>query len=384
MTLMMRTILFRLTVQVLSLIFLLLKQSSVILSVNAFSAKEQGSSVSFMSEAMSLTIRPFDFSKDMDNLNSICKNVYEGKDYLPKIAQSLAEDTKSCSFLVLQDDATKNDVDFVAVANYKRTGPSTAWLECVRTCPKYRGKGYATILIEHIIQLAKSESRTLTSCTVSSNTAMQSVFKNCGFHSISHIRNLSFAALLKLNGWGSNQSEEIDSDAQPPENLIKALGLEHLIGNEAIELAENNWKRVSDMVEVTNILQQMEELGGCGHVPSLYNLLHEKEIEEAVQNQRIYALNHVGHPPALMVFHLDDRISSLRSQWVCCVAATTVTALESALWFATTSKDVLAQLDGHTSFTLAFDSAIPIDDEESLPANLPLVEDTCIVFSLKN
>ena len=377
-------------VAVLLLNFLLLRQSTLKLFVNAFSGKEQGQSVSFMSKDKSVKIRPFDLSRDMNNLKSICENVYGGTDYLVSVAPSLAENTKTCSFLVLQDedDAVKNDIDYVAVANYKRTGPSSAWLECVRTSEKYNGKGYATMIVQHMVQLAKLEKRSLSSCTISSNTAMQSVFRKCGFQSSGSLHVTSFGALLKLKGWSSSNhhhpSEQNDSNSHhPPQNLIDALGLQHLIGIEAKELVEhNNWYQVHDVAEATHLIKQVGELGGCGNAPSIYNILSEEDLEEAVRHHRIYALNHAEHPPALLVFHRDDRIKSLRSPWVCSVTATTATALESALWLAITSKEILAQLDGHTSFFLAFDSAIPIDDEESLPANLPLAKDTCMLYTV--
>ena len=83
---------------------------------------------------------------------------------------------------------------------------------------------------------------------------------------------------------------------------------------------------------------------------------------------------------ALVALAREERISTLRSPWVCSVAATTGKALEAALWHASSAR-CLATLGGHTGFTVAVDGAVPVTEGGGLAQLLPLTDDPCLLYS---
>ena len=87
---------------------------------------------------------------DYQELLEICKTVWEGRDYLPKIIHDLAKDEFSYPMVVL--DGGK----LVSIANLRVLNSQIVWLEAIRTHPESRGKGYATSLTISMLSKAQS------------------------------------------------------------------------------------------------------------------------------------------------------------------------------------------------------------------------------------
>eukprot|EP00746_Dinoflagellata_sp_MGD_P129573 gnl/MRDRNA2_/MRDRNA2_63721_c0_seq1.p1 gnl/MRDRNA2_/MRDRNA2_63721_c0~~gnl/MRDRNA2_/MRDRNA2_63721_c0_seq1.p1 ORF type:complete len:476 (-),score=69.50 gnl/MRDRNA2_/MRDRNA2_63721_c0_seq1:87-1514(-) len=311
----------------------------------------------------SYRIRQFDPVNDQKALESICKHVYGGTDYLPSSAASLAKDPASL-LVVLEDLSLRQPV---AVANVRKIKPCMAWLEAVRTSAEHRGKGFAAHLTRYLIDHCVRDNHEVYTCTASSNKPMQRVFNKTGMTFLHQIHQLSFSKIRKLPGWSPE-------DQRPAEPLLKTLGLESRLHEKAGAL---QWSKVSSDKEFKLVMQKIKEAGGMGHLPGLWELLSESAATDSMVNGRMWKLEATDDNlvAAVLAFSKVPKIESLKSQWVCSLAATTPEALESAVWQAH-SKACLSTLQGDVAFTLSMDGVVPSILRESLP----LVDDPCVIY----
>jgi len=249
------------------------------------------------------------------------------------------------------------------------------------------------------------------SCTVKSNIAMQKVFDKVGMKLIGKIHQCSFKELQKLPGWGTDEeanngrdSRRIADAAPLQQPLLQSIGLAETAIPEArrrIAVAEN-WSVVESEHELDAILADFRRKSSkaIGHLVGLYELLPDSAVGEAIRSGRVWKLRRESSSSApastttepatsaVLAFTRDEKIASLRSKWVCTVSATSAAAFDSAMWYAcygchsTSSTATLREvLEGDVAFTVAFDAAIPMIDEDSVVAKaLPLTDDDCLLF----
>jgi len=352
--------------------------TSVIASFTS-SSSEESSSISYK-------LREFDASRDLDALHDICRTVYGGSDYLPKTAPTLASDPNS-SFLVAADAVTDRPA---AVGNARRFKPNMSWLEAIRTCEKHRSRGLARHLTQSLIDVSRNEHGCeVYSCTVESNIAMQRVFERVGMMLLGQIHQCSFDELKRLPGWGAGDGSDI-IDNRLPLPLLQSLGVESSIEDENEAMQNMEATTVNSEQELSASLQHIMARGGIGHLVGLYELLPNEAIHDGLEAGRLWKVSSNSNGAAedtkdiaLVAFVKEEKISSLRSPWVCSISATSVAILEEALWFACSSS-CLDKLDGHVAFTVAFDCCnFPLVDTKSFPPAikaLPLTEDACLLF----
>ncbi|EJK74062.1 hypothetical protein THAOC_04283 [Thalassiosira oceanica] len=197
-------------------------------------------------------------------------------------------------------------------------------------------------------------------------------------------------------GWAAESEGE-------PEPLLDALGLRESVSAEARE-ASGSWRTVSTERELLSCLRRCREVGGSsGYLPGLYEFIvpgpGRLDLSRSLDDGLVFVLDcpdvdkeqsscsspegQVG--PALLAFTRDGRISSLKSNWVCSVVASSRVSFESAIDYAH-SSDVADKLNTGTArkntppFCLVFDDRVPIE-EGTLAERLPRVEDECVVFS---
>ena len=350
--------------------FLLLGIASTTM-VSSFSDTSTSTSTSTSS---SYRLRKFDVDKDMDAIQEICRSVYGGSDYLPKTAPALAGDPNS-SFVVLANIDTDRPA---AVGNARRFKPNMSWLEAIRTCPDHRGRGLARQLTQLLIESSHSEhGDAMYSCTVESNVAMRKVFDRTGMKRLGQIHQCSFADLKKLPGWAA------DGDAVPPEPLLPSLG----VADDSISDVAKQMQltAISSEDELNKELARIRDKGGIGHLVGLYELLPDEGVRKSLDAKRVWKLSSKTNPKedfALIALVHEAKISSLKSPWVCSVSATSMVALEGALWNACSAQCVKS-MGAHVAFTVAFDvCGVPIDSL-NVPAAvkaLPLTDDACLLF----
>ena len=363
-------------------------------------------------------LRPFDPTRERDvsSLKEICANVYGGGDYLPSMAASYVEDPL-CSFLALTDATTNAEI--LAVANYKRLpAQNSAWIEAVRTHPNHRNKGLASKLLHSIIDVSKKENdihqneqpTNILTCTIESNVGMKRALEKVGFIQTGSIPVLQFAKLKELPGW----TPDCEKEAQP---LLDALDMHHLVSPITKALAStSSWCTISTENDLLERLQQCKLEGCSGYLPGLYEYIvpgpNRSDLKQSMEQGLVLTLDvnnqkeissceqsnfdeNVGQ--IILAFTQDDRISSLKSKWVCSIVAHTQIGFELALLHAH-SYDVARRMHSFNDdskckkehnnedyvtalpFCLVFDNVVPIETG-TLAYELPRVTDECIVFS---
>ena len=365
-----------------SLIFFLLP----LIMVSSFSTTTDKNSATASSSAPSYRLRKFDVDKDMEAIHDICKDVYGGADYLPKTAPILANDSNS-TFVVLADITTDRPA---AVGNARRFKPNMSWLEAIRTCPDHRSRGLARQLTASLIKSSHSEhGDAMYSCTVASNVAMRKVFERTNMKELGQIHQCSFAELKKLPGWaadgsaGDNDDDDMASSI-PPRPLLPSLGIaDEMISNQAKQM---QLAQISSEVQLNEDLALIKAKGGIGHLVGLYELLPDDGIRKSLDANRVWKVSTTTNPDdfALLALVHEAKISSLKSPWVCSISATSMVALEGALWNAC-SDHCLRMIAGHFAFTVAFDVCGEAMDGQNgiVPVTvkaLPLSDDACLLF----
>lgn len=378
-------------------------------------------------------LRLYNPLSDVLALEEICANVYGGGDYLPKVAESYVADDM-CSFLALtttKEDTQTNDEEdsVIAVANYKRLPvQNSAWIEAVRTHPNHQGKGLATKLLHSIIEIAKEEDDihnkakepiNILTCTVESNKGMKKCLEKVGFIQSGSIPTLKFSSLKSLPGWSPDCNKE-------PKSLLDALELNHLVSPSAKAVSSTcTWNIISTEKELLERLQLCKSKGCSGYIPGLYEFIvpgkNRLDLKESMDSSLVLALdvrttekkevssckrkpdelddeNNVGQ--VILVLTKDERISSLKSQWVCSIVSYTQIGFEVALLHAHSKdiarriqsfdcdqKDTGDEMDGGdvsaSPFCLVFVDAIP-KHPGTLAHALPRVDDQCVVFSYQH
>ena len=332
----------------------------------------------------SYRLRKFDVDKDMEAIHDICRDVYGGADYLPKTAPILADDPNS-SFVVLADLTTDRPA---AVGNARRFKPNMRWLEAIRTCPDHRSRGLARQLTASLIESSHSElGDAMYSCTVQSNVAMRKVFERTNMKELGQIHQCSFAELKKLPGWAADGGGGDDDDMAssiPPKPLLQALG----VADESISALAKQMQltQISSEDQLNKELELIKNKGGIGHLVGLYELLPDEGIRKSLDANRVWKVSTTTNLDdfALLALVHEAKISSLKSPWVCSISATSMVALEGALWNAC-SDHCLRRIAAHVAFTVAFDVCGEAVDGQNgnMPAAvkaLPLTDDACLLF----
>eukprot|EP00568_Trieres_chinensis_P005390 CAMPEP_0183309042 /NCGR_PEP_ID=MMETSP0160_2-20130417/23661_1 /TAXON_ID=2839 ORGANISM="Odontella Sinensis, Strain Grunow 1884" /NCGR_SAMPLE_ID=MMETSP0160_2 /ASSEMBLY_ACC=CAM_ASM_000250 /LENGTH=349 /DNA_ID=CAMNT_0025472983 /DNA_START=96 /DNA_END=1145 /DNA_ORIENTATION=+ len=333
------------------------------------------------------SVRPFETTSDLPHLEEICRDVYDGTDYLPKTAPSIVADP-SCSFVVLTREnneslengmggVEKNSVGVpLAVANLRRSHlPGVCWLEAVRTSNAHRNRGLAKSIVTKLLDDASSYGEDTLTCTVKSNIAMRKVLEGAGMKVLGQIHIGSFSALKELPGWGA---DDTNRETKP---LLSALGIDDLVGEEAQSM---QWKAVRTREELERALSLVKEAGGSGYMPGTWELVSEEVLEESLRKGLIYQMKggYDRRDAAVIAFVRDERIQSLRSPWVCSVAATTSAAADAAIWRACAPGLPPVLPGGHVGFVPVIDGAVPIETTGSLCASLPL-DSECVLYGTR-
>ena len=334
-------------------------------------------------------IRPFDSTKDQKIIEEICKDVWNGTDYLPSMARSLEEDD-SCDFVVMLDvkseivavgnrriyEISNNDNDGKQNNNHYLKRRIT-WIEAIRTSKKHMGKGLATSLVKAFINMSNNDGITeILSCTVEENLAMKKVFDRVDLKLTNKIYRLDFGVLKSLPGWGS-QTEDLPI----AETILKALNIEHLVNP---TIRSMKWTTVSSEAELNVVLQDIKLHGGLGHIPGLGKpYFYDDNIKESLRKGLIRKLvcENSGKSLAVYAITKDSLIQSLKSKWVCAIATPHIQAFEASIWDAC-SDTMIVKRDNDAAFALVYDGCLKFDSSSSLMNALPIQRnDPFIIFS---
>jgi N-acetylglutamate synthase-like GNAT family acetyltransferase len=125
---------------------------------------------------MSATIRKL-LASDRNDINEISKQIWDGHDYLPAVADDWLKDP-TCHFYGVEADG-----HIVAVGNLRLVeGGRTGWMEGLRVHLEYRGRGFANEITRYLVKKAEDLGvHRLRYTTSDENTASLKLAEMAGF-----------------------------------------------------------------------------------------------------------------------------------------------------------------------------------------------------------
>jgi GNAT superfamily N-acetyltransferase len=315
-----------------------------------------------------LTLRPFSSKVDSENLSELCKDVWDGTDYLPNVAP-LFESDPSCDFVIMED----REGTMVAAGNRRNFDEegNVIWLEALRVSSRCKGRGIATALMGELIRRSKEGgAREVLSCTIQSNHAMFKVFNRVEMPFIKTVEWLDMDAIKSLPGWAAT---DVDRNA---EHILRALGVEDLVSE---EVKMDTWTAVESLEELNSLLFEIKNQGGIGKLPGLGKLFWiSKDLKDSLKKGLVLKRKN-STSTAVVALVKDSAIQSLKSKYVCSIAATNARDFESALWHVCSDNIVSALENNNSAFNVAFDGSISTT-AGALIESLPVHEKPFVIF----
>jgi GNAT superfamily N-acetyltransferase len=116
--------------------------------------------------------------EDQDQVNILCKTIWEGNDYVPGIFSIWVQNPLARTMGLFDDN------ELVAMGTIEKTeGTNIAWIQGLRVKDGYRLKGHATSITRALVDIAKELGIThLWYATSSKNEASMKVAEKSGFH----------------------------------------------------------------------------------------------------------------------------------------------------------------------------------------------------------
>lgn len=88
---------------------------------------------------------------DYDEVKDLCKNIWDGCDYLPQVFNRWVNDKNGCFLGLLHNN------QIVALGKYSILLDNQGWLEGLRVHPNYRGQGFANKISDKLLSIAKND-----------------------------------------------------------------------------------------------------------------------------------------------------------------------------------------------------------------------------------
>lgn len=115
-----------------------------------------------------------------NEVENLCKNIWDGNDYIPKIFHKWIAEKEGC-FIGLFEENT-----LVGLGKYTILIDRQGWLEGLRIHPDYRGHGYANLISDRLLNIAKEDLKNnkiinIGMCTHKDTTASIHMMTNRGF-----------------------------------------------------------------------------------------------------------------------------------------------------------------------------------------------------------
>jgi GNAT superfamily N-acetyltransferase len=276
-----------------------------------------------------LTVRPYEHGRDAGAITEMCKTVYGGHDYLPRLLPSLSQNPLSFPFVLASDNRDVSNTENVVVAcailrKMHADGPAPFFLEAVRVDPRFYAKGLGRRVVEEAMAMVRAQhghNLNFVSVTIAGNKAMMRILRSQRVFREKTCRLWpDFDRFMALE----------DHDQHQP--MLDSLGLEvdingpddyAVLQRELLDL----WKPVVARQQLINFL-------GSDFVPHYFELDTAQgvwdEIEVGTASAWILDQRHRG----LLVVRENPRIST-RCQTIASVCSKgCINVAESAAWFA--------------------------------------------------
>lgn len=203
---------------------------------------------------------------DFDDVIDLCKSVYGGTDYVPKVLEALPEDSR-CSPRVIHDGSKV--IAFCNVRNFESDDEShdVIYIEAVRVAESVRGQGFGTRILEETMYAAVANSGStrmirFLSTTVPGNLSMRRIFEKAGWACRGYSQIWpSYNTVTAISKSGQNACGR----------FLDLMDLGTLVPAEA-KASIPLWEQVMDGQEILSILRVLHRSGGSFLLPRYFSL----------------------------------------------------------------------------------------------------------------
>lgn len=119
-------------------------------------------------------------NENYNDVKKLCENIWDGNDYVPDIFHKWVAEKEGCFIGLFEDDK------LVGLGKYTVLIDRQGWLEGLRIHPDSRGKGYANLISDKLLNIAKEDLKNniitnIGMCTHKDTTASIHMMTNRGF-----------------------------------------------------------------------------------------------------------------------------------------------------------------------------------------------------------
>ncbi|CDF40751.1 unnamed protein product [Chondrus crispus] len=301
-------------------------------------------------------------AQDYDDVVELCRNVYGGKDYLPRILEALPSDPLCSPRVICQGDKV---VAFCNLRFLESDADShhVAYIEAVRVSEDNRRQGLATRIVQETMdsEIARVNSPNpvrFLSTTGHDSVAMPTIFERAGWAR----RGLS---LIWPSDANCNAIRNSSADVRGRYlDLLKVSSFIPLAAKQCI----SRWRQLHDSRDILLALQDLRARGGCFLLPQYYSLNTATGASKFLQSQfskqerrEVWRLERDDRPPVTIFISVKTAAPSNQQpdQFVS-VCAADVSGVECCIAF-------LASQEQLTYFRISLDPLISLEDMKKSP-----------------
>lgn len=316
--------------------------------------------------------------QDHRDVVELCKDVYGGADYLPKILAALPEDP-CCSPRVIHDGCKVVAFCNVRVFESDDESHDVIYIEAVRVSEAVRGQGFGTRIVEETMNAAVADANSarvirFLSTTISQNMAMRRIFEKAGW-----------ACRGYSEIWPSyNTVQTISESGEDARGqFLDLLHVSSLIPS-AAEANIPLWEQVSDAGEILRILEELREGGGSFLLPRYFSLdtaagaskfLQSKYSEE--EGRTIWKLERDGKLPVIVFIRvLTVHPSDQQPGQIISACVPDISGAECCVAFAASRRDL-------GCFRIVFDTVVTAEEMKKSALLSKVETSTFMIFEAR-
>lgn len=301
-------------------------------------------------------------AQDFDDVVELCKNVYGGKDYVPRILEALSSDPLCSPRVICQGDKV---VAFCNVRLLESDADShhVVYIEAVRVSEANRRQGLATRIVQETMdtEIARVNSPNpvrFFSTTVQDIVAMRTIFERTGWA----CRGLSLI-------WPSDATLSAikDFSADVRGRYLDLLNVSSFIPPAAKQCIPH-WRQLHDSRDILRALEDLRARGGCFLLPRYYSLNTATGASKFLQSQfskqerrKVWMLERDDRPPVTIFVSVKTVApSNPQPDQIVSVCAADVSGVECCIAFLASQEDM-------TCFRITLDPLISPEEIKKSP-----------------
>lgn len=316
--------------------------------------------------------------EDHEDVLELCKNIYGGRDYVPRVVAACAADS-SCSPRVIQSGSKVVAFCNVRVLESDDEDHHVIYIEAVRVSESVQGRGLGTRILQETMDVTlagvtSTKTVRFLSTTIPENMAMRRIFEKAGWACRSYAQIWpSYSAVLDVNESGNDVRHRV----------LDLLGVSCFIPHSAMA-AIPLWEQVTESEEILRTMQTLREAGSCFLQPRYYSLDTATGASKFLQSQfckeegrTVWKLERELKPPVLVFLRLRTiQPSDPQPDQVASACAVDISGAECCIAFVASRQDL-------GCFRIVFDPAISSEAMKKSVLLSKLATSTFMIFETR-